>query len=402
MVSTKQLVVLLAALLLCFGVAYAGAILTGQMFYPESATIAQGTTSLDELSKRFADLAEEKGAPYAYDVLRQADIMPGVDIHLIAHAIGHELYLQQGIDGMSICTQEFGNGCSHTLVIEVMQEMGDGEDVRSLIDDACHKAGDALSAYTMCYHGLGHGVFAFFGYSLPETVAFCTKMGTKEYNDIQAYECIGGAAMELLSGGGHDKEAWIAANKKYFTEDPLAPCNSDMIPDAARSKCYVYMSPHYMERAGANMEVFTDEQLAKGMSYCAPLPPGEDRNACIGGFGKDFVGLVIAHDLRIRDRGEMTDVQLHEVERLCNLAPTSSDANACHAFAVSMFFWGGHAEAELAPRYCNSLSDARAMNYCFTYLAGSISHMIADPKERVERCRAVPEKLVASCVAGQK
>ena len=70
------------------------------------------------------------------------------------------------------------------------------------------------------------------------------------------------------------------------------------------------MSPHYMERAGANMEVFTDEQLTKGMSYCAALPYGEDRSACVGGFGKDFVGVIGHHDLRKIDAGKYSDKQM--------------------------------------------------------------------------------------------
>lgn len=397
MVPTKHLAVFLAVLVFGAGMAYVAERLTGSVRHPEDAAIAADNPTLDTLTKRFDELAEEKGAEYAFDVLRHAKTPPNMDLHLIAHSLGHVLYRQQGIDGMPVCTQEFGNGCSHAIVIEALQEHGDSNETRALIDAACHKAGDALSAYTMCYHGLGHGVFAYYGYSLPETVSFCMKTGTKAYDNIQAYECVGGAVMELIFGGGHDHEVWQAANKKYFTQDPLAPCDTDLIPAAAKPKCYVYMSPHLMERAGANMEVFTDEQLKLGMSYCEVLPWGEERSNCIGGFGKDFVGLVVKHDLRKRDRGEITDMQLQDTERLCNHAPTGDDANTCHAFAISMFFWGGFAAPELAPRYCTSLDNEPARNFCFDFLAGSIGHLISDPDERAVRCEAVPERSKHFC-----
>lgn len=397
MIPTRTLGACLLILLVCFGVAYAGDRLSGAS-HPEDTMIAQGTKNFDELLARFDALAEEKGAAYAFDVLRTAQLPPATDIHLIAHGIGHQLYLQQGIDGMKICPQDFGNGCSHALVIEALQEMGDGDDTRKLIDEACHKAGDLLSAYTMCYHGLGHGVFAFYGYSFPETVKFCMKTGTEEYDHIQAYECIGGAAMELVSGGGHDKELWEAANKKYFTKDPLAPCNTDAIPDAAKPKCYVYMSPHYMERAGANIEVFTAEQLKEGMGYCTVLPFGQDRDACIGGFGKDFVSLVGGHDLRKRDKGIFTDRQMQDVDALCLHNSDPRDVHTCEAYAVSMFFWGGFADPQLAPRFCNMLGDAESRGFCWDYLSDSISHMIADKDVRAARCELVPPQFRERCM----
>jgi hypothetical protein len=402
MIPTKHLASVLITLVACFGVAYASDHLTGVPVYPESRTVAEGSTSFDDLLTRFGDLAKEKGAAYAFDVLRQAELPPGTDIHLLAHEIGHQLYEQQGLNGMALCTQEFGNGCSHSIVIGALQELGDGADTRTLIDEACHKAGDALSAYTMCYHGLGHGVFAFYGYSFPETVKFCMSMGTTEYDNIQAYECIGGAAMELVSGGGHDRDAWISANTKYFTKDPLAPCNSPIIPNAAKPKCYVYMSPHYMELAGANIEVFTDAQLKVGMGYCTVLPYGEDRDACIGGFGKDFVSFANSHDLRKRDAGEYTDSQMREVDRLCKINPDIRDVHVCESYAVSMFFWGGFADPKLAPRFCNMLDDADSRGFCWDYLAASISHMIGTQSERDHRCEQVPPQFRDKCKAEPK
>ncbi len=100
-------------------------------------------------------------------------------------------------------------------------------------------------AYDMCYHGLGHGVFAYFGYNIPQAVAFCQKLGTAQ-DDYQEFpECVGGMIMELVDGGGHDHADWVVANQKYFNaNDPLAPCDTSLIPDAAKGYCYLYLTPH--------------------------------------------------------------------------------------------------------------------------------------------------------------
>lgn len=402
MMSTKKLLGFLAIIAVFAGIAYVGEVKRAPITHPEDSTIGSGNPSFDELLTRFRDLAKTKGAEYAFDVLRTAEIPFGVDIHLVAHEIGHELYVQKGIDGMSICTQEFGNGCSHSLVIEAMQELGDGEDVKKLIDEACHKAernpDGGLTAYTMCYHGLGHGVFAYYQYSLPETVDFCMGMGTNEYGFIQAYECIGGAAMELVSGGGHDRDAWEEARAKYFSDsDPLAPCNSNIIPDVAKSKCFVYMSPRYMELTGGNIVFYTDEQLTQGMGYCTALPFGEDRSSCIGGFGKDFVSITGGQDLRKRDTGNYTDAEMRHIESLCKHTPDPRDQHTCEAYAISMFFWGGYAEPTTSLRFCAILSDEESRDFCYTYLAQSIGHMVASKTERAKRCESLAPKYQVLC-----
>lgn len=402
-ISTKKLLAALAVLTVCAGLVMVRESKVSTVAnYPEVATIGSGTPSLNELSKRFGELAQVKGAEYSFAVLREAILPLDTDIHLIAHAIGHELYAQQGIEGMSVCTQEFRNGCSHSIVIETMQELGDGDSVRKLIDDACHSAPGGGSAYSMCYHGLGHGVFAYYGFSFPQTVAFCEKTGTKEYDFVQSKECIGGAVMELVGGGGHDVELWVKANRKYFDpKNPLAPCDTALIPESAKASCYVYMSPHFMEYAGANMQTFTDTQLSRGMAVCALLPHGANRSACAGAFGKDFPHNVGGHDVRKLDEGLYTDEQLRAVENLCNHASDEADALVCKSYALSTFFWGGDAEPSVSARFCSLLRDSKSQDFCFHDLAVSISRYIPRGQSRSERCALIPEQYRSLCLEGE-
>ncbi len=399
MVSTYRLVIGLCIIFALVGIAYIVERPSHvSMVYAEATTIAAGDPTFDDVLKRFSDLAEEKGSEYAFGVLRTAELRADTDIHLIAHEIGHVLYTESGIDGMSVCTQEFRNGCSHALVIEAMQELGDGDDVRRLIDEACLRAPGGGGAYTMCYHGLGHGVFAYYGFSFPKTIEFCNKTGTEPYRNKQAHECIGGAVMELVSGGGHDKEKWTEATKKYLNpEDALAPCNTDVIPKDSKPLCYVYLTPHYLAYVGATLQTYTRDQLIRAMALCTALPFGVDRNACIGGFGKDFANMVGEHDVRLLDEGRYTDDQLRQVEMLCRHTREERDIQTCASYALSTFFWGGAAKPGLAERFCTILSNKAAQDACFHDLAASISRFIADNGDRMKRCAGLPLEHRSEC-----
>ena len=119
--------------------------------YSEVSQIGQNVRSFKELSDRFVELASKKGAVYAYEILKQANLPQGTDFHLLGHVVGDELYKQKGVGAIADCTQDFRNACSHTIVIGALNEFG-GEKALSLIRDACIKAPGGSGAYTMCYH----------------------------------------------------------------------------------------------------------------------------------------------------------------------------------------------------------------------------------------------------------
>jgi hypothetical protein len=66
----------------------------------------------------------------------------------------------------------------------------------------------------MCFHGLGHGVLAYTEYDLEKAVDICKRTGTKQYNNEEYAECVGGAIMEIIGGGFHDPQKWAVQSKK--------------------------------------------------------------------------------------------------------------------------------------------------------------------------------------------
>jgi hypothetical protein len=133
--------------------------------YPEITELANKHYTFTELKQYFTKLAETKGGAYAYEVLKQAAVPPQTDMHLLGHVVGDQLYRQQGIEGIKVCTDDFRNACSHSIVVGLLLDKG--ETILPEIAKTCKEAPGGTGAYTMCYHGLGHGVLAYTNYNLP-------------------------------------------------------------------------------------------------------------------------------------------------------------------------------------------------------------------------------------------
>jgi hypothetical protein len=366
---------------------------TGDM-YAEAATIGSGVKDFEELKERFSMLAEEKGGAYAFEVLKRAQLLPNTDFHLLGHAIGDVLYKEKGVDGIALCTQDFRNSCSHSIVIGALNEFG--ESALPQIRDACHAAPGGSGAYTMCYHGLGHGVFAYFGYDLADTAEFCKKTGTEEYHDREYVECVGGSVMELMGGGGHDRDAWLMARGRYLDPTrPLSPCLDAVVPNEAKEMCLMYITPRLWEIAGINLGMPDPNLFPRAFAYCDAIPKTQQnlRNACFGGFGKEFFPLVAARD--VRDGVSYTDDQLTTVATWCDSAEAKDGTRACMADAVSSAFWGGEKDPENAFRLCEVAGGA-LQDSCFLRLAQDVAQY-AQGQQKDRLCTRLPENYRDEC-----
>ncbi len=367
--------------------------------FPEAATIGQNVTSFQELTDRFQTLAREKGAVYAYDVLRIAPVPPGTDLHLLGHSVGDILYQQEGIDGIKECTQDFRNACSHSIVIGTLNEFGSGETTIEKIRAACKLAPGGTGAYTMCFHGLGHGVFAYFGYDMPKAVAFCKRLGTPEYGDQEFTQCVGGMIMELIDGGGHDHDLWTVANGKYLDpKDPLAPCDTSLIPDEAKSFCYMYLTPHLFSAAGAELASPDPSTFPKAFSYCTPIRDASLRDVCYSSFGKEFVPLAGARDIRSVDA--FSNDQYRLAIQWCMMAPGEKAQEDCLSQALASVFWGGENNPQASFRFCSLTPTGDIQDDCYKQLGTNIASF-TQGDQRTQLCEQLPADDVESCKTQQ-
>lgn len=350
--------------------------------------------SYQEYATYFQKLADKKGAVYAYKVLLVAPFPSGIDIHLLGHVVGDMLYKQKGLEGIKDCTQDFRNACSHSVVIGYLQEHGEGS--LPEIVKTCHEAPGGKGAYTMCFHGLGHGVLAFTGYNFDKAIQMCKKTGSAEFFNREYVECVGGASMELVAGV-HDRQVWEAQKPKYFSDaDPLSPCDMAIVPDEVKSICYVHLTPHLFEAAGGNLGSLKPEIFGKAMSFCSAIPASsrEQRDACYGGFGKEYIVLSRGRD--IRDIGSVTADALIPVRAACAQANDEQGERACNESALNSLFWGGENNPDAAFNYC-SIATGDAQTECYRTLGGNITYYLGGTSKAQALCARLPEEFRPGC-----
>jgi hypothetical protein len=366
--------------------------------YPETTTIGTGVKSFDELGDRFIAVAEEKGAPYALALLARAPLPQGTDIHLLGHYVGEVLYKQEGVSGMRFCTPDFRNACSHAIVVRAFQEYG--EDALSSIHEACLRAPGGNGAYTMCYHGLGHGIFSVTKFSLPETVALCKKTGTQERHFGEYGECVGGAIMELMGGGGHDPEGLADAQKRYLNDaDPLSVCTASYMPQEIRERCVVYLTPHIWRSVGMDLGRPDPTQFAEAFGVCRAVPLSDPvvRSSCFAGFGKEFPGIVTGRDSRHLEN--LTDDSFRDMSRWCTYAQDEDGEKECMRSALRFLVWGGEHDPAVARRFCALAVSELQRQSCHEYLIEEYRYYFKS-EDYTALCKQLPERYHEACMKG--
>lgn len=357
---------------------------------------ARNLTSFKDIANYFTNLSDTKGARYAYQVLKVVNLPPNIDTHLMGHIVGDELYKQEGAKGIQVCTQDFRNACSHSIVIGLL--LGKGEQALPEIANACQQAPGGKGAYTMCFHGLGHGVFAYTNYNLEKAVSLCQETGTSEHNFQESSQCISGVIMELITGGDHNKQLWEIQSKKYLKEDdPLYPCDSNLIPQTAKSLCYIYLTPHLFQAAGANLYAPTEANFEKAFTYCQRIPTSEKQNreSCLGGFGKEYV--VLAQNRDIRNVGQMDNNSINKILSWCGLGKTQEAVADCINNALGSIYWGGENDYHGAVHFCQAVTDPNIQNGCFSDLIGSVNFYIDNKIYKKDFCQSLPNNYQKSC-----
>lgn len=360
--------------------------------YAEIDDLVGKKLAFGELSSFFKKLAQEKGAVYAFGALKIAKLPPDTDLHLLGHTVGDELYKQKGLQGITVCTNDFRNACSHSIVTGLLMEKGEGS--LPAIAAACAQAPGGSGAYTMCFHGLGHGVLAYAGYDLDRAVAMCGKTGTRG----EAPQCIGGAIMEIISGGGHNRELWTKQRAKYLRkEDPLASCQSKTMPTDGRIFCLIYITPYLWEATGADLGHPTEKDFVASFKFCDALPTDDfaGRDVCFGGFGKEFTTLANERDIRNVD--QMDEAHMKQVYDWCALAQSENSIASCAASAMNSLYWGGENKPEGAIRFCNVIPDKSQQRSCFMNLIASVQTYRSDGAYREAFCKAIPASYQTEC-----
>lgn len=368
---------------------------------PEAQIFSGKAPSFVEIRDYLLSLSQKKGALYTYQALRTMELPPNTDFHLLGHVVSEQIYKEKGIGGMSSCTDDFRNACSHAIVVGAFSEKG--VEALPLITEACRKAPGGSGAYTMCFHGLGHGILSFYGYKMEEAVAVCKKTGATPFPNAEATQCISGAVMEIISGGGHDKTVWEVKHRQYLRENPnpLSLCQSSYMPREAAPLCFTYLTPYLFMAAGANLGSPDPVYFKKAFSFCEAVPVTDsvNREACFGGFGKEFVPLAQSRDIRKID--QMTETQLKTVYNWCLESPVKDGVLACITSGLSSLYWGGENNPRAAIKLCQVVGDPDLKNSCYRNLISMVFYFQRGSiSAKASFCSQLPDPYRTQCESG--
>lgn len=365
--------------------------------HPEARTLNAQTLTQEAYEDVFENIAQEKGALYAFAVLKKISFPSEINTHNIGHVIGEELYKQEGIDGIHICTSEFRYACAHALVIGIFAD--EGEFALESIKDICESSGESVASSPMCFHGVGHGLLAYLNYDFEHAVSLCESVDSENISKPEeglrfvnaSDECVGGVAMEIVTGT-HDPDAWDRAKETYVPDGELfMPCNMPFLSEQSRSMCYFYYSERLLTELGLGQDRNYADVFLDAHNACKMLSNVNEQNACVSGLAKEFVFFAERND-RAGSK-HMSNEALHQVHIWCALAGEASEV--CVKSAVRSLFWGGEIDSTNAVNFCAGA--ALHKDICFGTLFAEAAYFLT-PKEKQRRvCAKIPKPHQAFC-----
>jgi len=266
-------------------------------------------------------IAETEGIEVAWQYLKEKYAHKPADAHNLAHVIGYLAYEQNEEKGFSICDWSFAFGCYHGLVEMLIAEKG--SDGVLLARDGCNTI-KTKGGISSCLHGIGHGLLAWEGYNLPQSLARCDVLSVGE----RTY-CYDGIFMENITGLMRSPQDphWYDLAEKLYTE-PHWPCN---IVDKK------YQEACYYEQPSALLGLFGIGETGK---ICQESGREELANQCIRGIG-----------IRV---GQMANGSPKDAVDLCNLIEAEESKYLCVTNSAKEFAFQRQTEDKVSI-ICSSL-----------------------------------------------
>lgn len=194
-----------------------------------------------------------------------------IDQHAAAHMFGEVVYEKFGLKGFAICDSEFGFGCYHSFIAFAFDEHGQG--VLHSFDASCV---DAYGEKGLgCFHGIGHGVLSYRGYSIEDLNAALEGCATLSWQGAYG-GCQDGVFMEYNLRTMAATEA--DRNHPFVYSERFSPCTS--VAPRFRPACYFNL-PQWWIVPGTGASGH-EKDAGK---YCAEVGNAESMKACFRGIG---------------------------------------------------------------------------------------------------------------------
>lgn len=273
-ISRRQVVVLLVVLACIPGSFVAGRVLHASM--TDAPARADDPCVNDLRSACWTEyyevfLEDHSAAEALHDFKMKYQVLPGARTfcHPVLHVIGKSAGVEYGsvaaayAHGDTLCRSGYYHG-----VLEGRFATEGGERLIDQLDSICSAVrGDGYTYnYYSCVHGIGHGLMAFFGHDIFDSLRACNRLsGAWEQSS-----CAGGVFMENVTSDSDEMPSRFL--KK---DDPSYPCNA--VEEKFVTQCYL-MQSSYM------LKIF-DGDFVKTFGVCRAA--GIYAETCFQSIGRD-------------------------------------------------------------------------------------------------------------------
>lgn len=215
----------------------------------------------------------EFGPQKAYDNFKAETITKTLgQQHAYGHLFGELLYDRNGVENLRYCDETFQYACFHGLMGKMIKV--EGTNVVPELVNKCKELNQTEAKIFRCQHAIGHGILAYFGYSI-DNVKSALDVCNSMTNNIRLDICSGGIYMEYTFRPMQKEEG---RTREIENDELLSPCNQ--LSDTYRPNCYYEQTAWWLDVLPG-----TDEQKTeKIVQICSQLS-AKEQTTCARGFG---------------------------------------------------------------------------------------------------------------------
>lgn len=314
-----------------------------------------------------AEYIETYGPTPTMRVLIAAAERRGVECHDRAHEFGRLSHEAFGDEVLKLSLPECHSGFYHGAIEAYFKKNGTAN-LREKLSFICP---DNLNFFFMhqCRHGLGHGLMAWSGYELPETLDYCSLID----DDGGKASCRTGAFMENIVGSlAESAEAKARGHfTKYLSDDPQYPCN--IVKEEYKSDCY-FLQTDRMLRLSTNG--------FQGVADACHAAPEAYHFTCFASMGRTISGIT-------RGRPQ-------EALDACRLIQEGANRVLCIDAVAKDYLWDP-AGQEGGLAFCGIVPPEDGQTECYRGLIFHAGSVLA-PEQLTSFCSRFPPELHEECL----
>lgn len=260
--------------------------------------------------------------------------------HVFAHSVGRLTYNSLGENAIHKNITLCHSGYKHGVMAAFINATGT-KDLVNRLDQVCEKVDSNFGRLT-CYHGVGHGLMAYYSNDLPTSIDRCLSL----WDRFKQNNCMVGTFMENIGSRAGDSVSdhpttWLK------DEDLHYPCNAIDQSQQVQNMCYS-IQPDWMNRHYKN-------DITKVISECMKAPE-KSRSSCFFGVGQEIALLAM-----ISNYGRIME--------FCNKVPDKLDyQDRCFNASelIILDFWGPNITNQ-GEEYCKAIPE-RFFENCWKVL----------------------------------